>query len=182
MDFFFDVDECLELEPRNSSIQDFLENSRYKNCEIIKLNWKVFTDNGKLDYEDKPLNERFPVESRFKFECRHVKPTLRGGLHYKKFERTGNPHSLFRNIKACSCSGKTAAWKYYIWPPDLKYASLNHYVTKTIREYYLKRYAAKGKKMTNGFKKYSFEYFFKINKKTKEKADIFNELFKTSYK
>ena len=179
---FFDVDEYLVLEPKNSSIKNFLKNPRYKNCEIVKFNWKVFTDNEKLDYEDKPLNERFPVESRFKFERRHVKSTIRGGLYYEKFGRTGSPHSLFSNIKSCSCSGTTTGWNYFIWPPDLKYASLNHYVTKTIKEYYFKRYAAKGNNMTNSFKRYSFDYFFKINKKTKEKVVIFNELFNTSYK
>ena len=55
-------------------------------------------------------------------------------------------------------------------------------MTKTIKEYYFKRYAAKGNNMTNSFKRYSFNYFFKINKKTKEKVVIFNELFNTSYK
>ena len=178
---FFDVDEYLVLEPRNSSIQDFLENSRYKNCEIIKFNWKVFTDNENLDYEDKPLNERFPVETRFKFECRHVKPTLRGGLYYKRFERTGNPHSLFRNIKACSSSGSTTDWKYHRWPPDFKYAALNHYVTKTIKEYYLKRFREKGYKMSDRFKRYSFNYFFRINNKTKEKVDLFNKMFNSNF-
>ena len=48
----------------DESIQDFLDNPRYNNCENIQFNWRVFNDNEQLDYEDKPLNERFPVETK----------------------------------------------------------------------------------------------------------------------
>ena len=94
------------LKPRNSSIQDFLDNPRYNNCEDIQFNWRVFTDNEQLDYEDKPLNERFPVESKYILDQRHVKTTVRGKLDYNKFKKNDNPHSVYSNIKACSSSGK----------------------------------------------------------------------------
>ena len=180
---FFDVDEYLVLEPRNSSIQDFLDNPRYNNCENIKFNWRVFTDNEKLDYEDKSLIERFPVESDYKYERKHIKSTIRGKLDYNKFKRNESPHSVYDNIKACTCSGKETNTEYYTWPADLEYASLNHYVTKTVREFFEKRYRERGDpdKMDSAYKSYGFYYFFRINKKTKEKVDIYNQLFHTNY-
>ena len=180
---FFDVDEYLVLKPRNSSIQDFLNNPRYNNCENIQFNWRVFNDNEQLDYEDKPLNERFPVETKNIHEQMHVKTTMRGKLDYNKFKRNDNPHSVYSNIKACTSSGKVTDWNYYIWPPDLKYASLNHYVTKTVREYFEKRYRERGERNNMGerYQRYCFNFFFTINKKTKEKVDIYNQLFHTNY-
>ena len=47
---FFDVDEFLILK-KNINIQNFLIDSRYDYCEIIKINWRMITDGGKLDYE-----------------------------------------------------------------------------------------------------------------------------------
>ena len=180
---FFDIDEYLMLVPKNTTIQQFLDNPRYKNCDTIKINWRLFTDNDQLDWEDKPLIERFPIESDFTNENKHVKSIIRGKIYYKNFRRNNNAHSIYNNIKACSASGKKTNWAYYLWPPDLKYASLNHYVTKSIREFYYKK---KKKKMdadsTDDKKKYLFKYFFSVNKKSKVKVLIFNQIYHTNYK
>jgi len=178
---FFDVDEFLVFEPKNITIQEFLNNKRYNGCENIQFNWKIFSDNEKLEYEDKPLIERFTEVSNYEYEMRHVKPTIRGRLNYKKFIKSKSPHSIYNNIKGCSSSGKKTDCRYCIWPPDFEYASLNHYVTKTVREYFEKRYREKGDKMTENYKNQSFEYFFKVNKKTKEKVDMYNKLFHTNF-
>ena len=140
---FFDIDEFLILKPKGSSIQDFLSNPRFNNCDNIKINWRVFTDNDQLDYIKKPLMERFPIETKYKYENRHVKSTLRGRLNYKDYERNYSPHSIYNKINACSSSGKKSHCKYFVWPPDLKYASLNHYVTKSINEFFYKKYKTK---------------------------------------
>ena len=181
---FFDIDEYLFLKPRNTTIQQFLENPRFNNCDNIKFSWRVFTDNDQLDYIDKPLIERFPVETEFKFENRHVKSTIRGGLNYKNYKRNYSPHSIYNGIKACSSSGKKTNCRPYFWPPDFKYAALNHYVTKSIREFFYKKYKTKiiVDKISVRRKKYLFNYFFKKNKKTKEKVDIFNQIYHTNYK
>ena len=180
---FFDIDEYLILEPKNISIQEFLDNPRFNNCELIQFNWRVFTDNDQLDYEDKPLMERFPIETNYKYENRHVKSTIRGSLDYKKLRRNGSPHSVYSNIKACSPSGKVNGWGYYSWPPDFEYAALHHYVTKSIREFFYKKFKTKVDvdKIGEWFKRYLFDYFFKVNRKAKEKVDIFNEIYHTNY-
>lgn len=180
---FFDVDEYLVLTPNGSTIQEFLENPRFNNCDNIKFNWRVFTDNNQLDFEDRPLMERFPVETNYKYENRHVKSTVRGRLDYKNYAKSYNPHSIWSNIKACTSSGKIANGEYFFFPPDLEFASLNHYVTKSVREFYYKKYKTKVNVNTipNSTKDYLFNYFFLVNKKTKEKVDIFNQIYHTNY-
>ena len=121
---FFDIDEFLILKPKNSSIQEFLANPIFKNCESVKFNWRVFTDNNQLDYINKPLMERFPIETKYKWENRHVKSTFRGRLNYKKFIKNYSAHSIYSNVKACTSSGKKTNSNYFFWPPDFKKGSL----------------------------------------------------------
>ena len=173
---FFDVDEYLMLKPRTTTIQEFMESPRYNDCELVKFNWKVYTDNDQLDYIDQPLTERFPNETRYKMEERHVKSIARGKLDIKKIRKNGSPHSIFSEVKACSVSGKKTDWKYYLYPPDHEFGWLNHYVTKSVREFFEKKYKTKVdvNTISEGTKSYLFNYFFSINKKTKEKVDIFS--------
>ena len=183
---FYDMDEYLILEQKNLSIQEFLDNPRFNNCESVQFNWKVFTDNELLDFEDISPIERFPIETAYSYERRHVKSIIRGGLDLNKIQENGSPHTVYSNVKACTSSGKQTKNDYYYLPPDLEYGALNHYVTKTINEYFFKRYKTKSERdnvdnQDMRLKKYWFDYFFKINKKTKEKVDIYNKLFHTNY-
>ena len=94
-----------------------------------------------------------------------------------------SPHSIWSDIKACSSSGKKTDGNFYLIPPDFEFASLNHYVTKSVREYFYKKYKTKVDVNTipKNKKVYLFNYFFKVNKMTKEKVDIFNQIYNTSY-
>ena len=181
---FFDLDEYLVLEPNDTKIQDYLSDSRFNSCEHIKINWRIFTDNDQLDFEDKHPMERFPIPSGYTKENIHVKSIVRGGLDYTNMSKNFNPHSVYSFLKACSSSGNLIEGRlYYNYPPDLKYAVLYHYVTKSIREFYIKKCRFLGNVTTfsDDAKRYFFTYFFKVNKRTKEKVDLFNQLFLTNY-
>ena len=183
---FFDIDEYLILNQKGgSTIKEFLNSPRFDGCDNIKFNWRVFNDNDQLDFEDKPLMERFPIETNYKFENRHVKSTVRGKLDYKSFKKSHSPHSIWSNLKTCSSSGKrTNGPSPFLWPPDTEFASLNHYVTKSVREFFTKKYKTKVNVDTIPKKRkdYLFNYFFSVNKKTKKKLDIFNQIYHTNYK
>ena len=181
---FIDIDEYLILKPNNSTIQEFLGNPRLNDCDLVKFNWRVFTDNDQLDWIDEPLMKRFPIETNYKHENRHVKSIIRGGLNYSLYKKNYSPHSIYNGIKACSSSGIKTGNRYYFWPPDFKFAYLNHYVTKSVREFFYKKYKTKVNVDTipEKKKKNLFNYFFKVNKKTKKKVDIFNAIYHTKYK
>ena len=172
------------MEPKGTLIQEFLEHPRFNNCEHVKINWRIYTDNEQLDFEDKNPKERFPFETNLKYENRHIKSIVRGGLNYSNMSKNYSPHSIFSNLKACSSSGKKVLGKlYYNYPIETNNAIINHYITKSIREFAIKKCRTLGDAdiLANWTKAYIFDYFFKINKKTKEKVDIFNEIFHTDY-
>ena len=52
---YIDIDEFLNI--GNLSVQEFLK--PYQGADVVKLNWVVYGDNDKLEYEDKPVRERF---------------------------------------------------------------------------------------------------------------------------
>ena len=183
---FFDTDEYLVLNQNNMTIQNFLNNSRYKNCESIQINWKVFTDNNQLQYENKPLNERFPeVIKKFKKINGVRKVIVRGNLANYSSRKSFNCHSVFYSNQSCDSNGRFRDG-YYIDPPEYKYAILNHYATKTITEFCDKLKRGWGnspfKLNLNDKLKYKFfNYFFTYNEKTIEKIQIFNALMNTSF-
>ena len=180
---FFDIDEFLILQPKGITIQEFLDNPIYNDCDNIKFSWKVFTDNNQLEYQEGSPIDRFPIETKFKYENRHVKSIARGGLNYTNYKRTNNPHCIWSDIKSCTSSGKPIDSSPYIMPPDTKTSWLNHYVTKSVREFFEKKYKSKidVDTISKSTKDYLFNYFFAVNEKTKEKIDLFNQIYHTNY-
>ena len=55
---FFDVDEFIYLKDF-TSFKSFLNDKRFDECIRVEINWIFYTDNNKLYYENKPVNERF---------------------------------------------------------------------------------------------------------------------------
>ena len=140
------------------------------------FHWKIFTDNNLLEYQNKPLTERFK-ERRDHELNRYFKIISRGNLTLNKSYIS---HNIWNNAKFCNSFGKRNNTNY---PQVYKHAYLNHYSMKTIREYCHK--LKKGDvywndrpiNLTKRFNK-----FFSVNNKTKEKVKIFNEEFNTSFK
>jgi len=160
------------LEPKGTLIQEFLEHPRFNNCENVKINWRTYSDNEQLDFIDKDPAKRFPKVTKFKFENRHVKPIIRGRLNYTHMGKTYSPHSMYNNLISCSESGKRIEGKlYYNYPPEMKNAVLNHYVTKSIREFAIKKCRTLGdvESLSKWMKVYLFDYFLKSIKKVKKK-------------
>ena len=183
---FIDLDEFLIILPQNLTLKELLNNPRFNNCESIHFNWKTYTDNDLLDFEDKSPMERFTVETNFKSENQNIKSFIRGNLDYNKIRENGSPHTIYYEVQACSPSGQKIANRYNKWPPDYSYGYVNHYVTKTVREYFYKRCKSKTEvenvdKIPKYLTERWFKFFFSINKKTKEKVDIYNQLFHTNY-
>ena len=172
---FFDIDEYLILEPNNIKIQDFLDDKRYQDCESIVFYWKIFTDNNLLEYHNKPVTERFKERKEHELN-RYFKIISRGNLTLNKSYIS---HNIWKNAKFCNSFGKP---KFSNYPHLHKHAYINHYTTKSIREYCNK--LKKGDvywndRPINLTKR--FNLFFSVNEKTKEKVKIFNEELNTSF-
>ena len=178
---FFDMDELLILKKVNN-IQNFLMNPRYEYCEMIKINWKMITDNNKLDYENKFLKERFTEESKNNIGDNTVyKVIVRGNLSNYSMRKINNPHYMFTSNQSCDSMGNIR-FEGFIKPPKYKFVQLNHY-KKTIKEFCKK--IKKGdvfyKKFEGNYFQFHFNDFFQYNKKTKEKVEIFNKELNVSF-
>jgi len=54
---FFDIDEFLSIDYKYNNIFEFLND--FNEYDGIKVQWRMYGDNGNLYYENKPVNERF---------------------------------------------------------------------------------------------------------------------------
>jgi hypothetical protein len=177
---FYDIDEFLYLS-NYTYINDFLSSPLFEKCQSIIINWKYYGDNEKLFYEPKPLKERFtePINSyenliKDKYIYSAAKTIVRGGLFiiWAHF-----PHYL-KNTVNCRPNGNIL--ENYFSPPDLSYAYINHYTTKSTEEYI--------EKLNNGNVNENSDisfiqnkikyYYFLINKITKQKIDLINNKLK----
>ena len=105
---FFDFDEFLELNPKNTTIQKFLKNKRFKKCQNIKINWVFYFNSNSLKYENKPVQKRINSSVRLN---KHIKSTVRGNLSINYWSKTKNPHSSTNQFISCSSSGKIINYK-----------------------------------------------------------------------
>ena len=137
---FYDFDEYLELIPKNITIQQYLNNQRFKKCQNIKINWLVYNSNNEtLYYENKPLQLRFDKAIYNYYSNKHIKSTVRGGINKNYWSKWTNPHSSLIKYKSCSSSGNFVnSQTPFIDPPDYKYAFLKHYYRKSFEEFCIK--------------------------------------------
>ena len=124
---FFDIDEFLIIDSKNITLSHLLENLRYKKCDGLSVNWKLFHDNNLLIYENLSVIKRF---KGIKENCKANTPKLiaRGNIHYN-LEKADNSHTIWKNIKLCNTLGKRIEQKFsktWITPHCYKYAYLNH--------------------------------------------------------
>lgn len=103
----FDQDEFFEIPKKYKSINSFLSSPVFFNYNFIIVFWKYYNDNNIIEYENKPLRERF---TKVSYECDadeglqflHTKYIVRGSLSKKYKEgiltRTGYPFSREKTI------------------------------------------------------------------------------------
>jgi len=86
--FYYDCDEFLELK-HFDNIEDFLNQPKFEDFHIIKINWLSYNDNGNVYKTDAPVQERFPnpsdiTKEKIIWENRLLKSAVRGGLDTSK--------------------------------------------------------------------------------------------------
>ena len=176
---FFDFDEFLELKPKNIKIQNFLNNKRFHNCQNIKINWIMYSNENSLYYDKKPIQQR--VISSI-IANKHIKSTVRGNLSINYWHKAGNPHSSIAKFKSCSSSGKIIDFTSpFNEPPDIKYAFLKHYHYKSFEEYCIKLKRGKPDRDNNNLN-IKIKNFYQKNKYDNNKLNIMNKVFNLTFK
>ena len=175
-------DEFLHLRNYNT-IDEYLCEDFFNGYDMIHLNLMTFGDNEHVLYEDKPLMERFPkpipFETKIAYdfpENAHISSIVRGGLNDVLFR--GTPHTPYPNkFKCCDDVGNEVESLSPFSNISFRKAFFRHYTTKTAEEYC--------NKMKRGFPDQKWDgsrvknlietRFFRTNKITEEKINIFKE-------
>lgn len=180
---FFDCDEFFYLE-KHETIQDFLNQEKFNNFNVIVTSWKLYDDNDQVYYSNKPLLERFTrvcdTKQYHNHWKRYVKTIVRGRINRTMSWHTSSSHfpSMFvkNDNEICDVSGKAPKWetKYLRMYPCYDGAYIKHIETKTIEEFckikLQRRWADNSGCYLNP------DYFFEKNKRTFQKEQIANML------
>ena len=183
---FFDIDEFLYI-INYTNINYFLPLPRFKKCQTILINWKYYGDNDKLNYEPKPLNERFnkPITNdinkrliKHKHFFSAAKSIIRGRLNivWGLF-----PHYINNTL---NCRPDGTILNNYFSPHEYSTAYIKHYLTKSTEEF-IER-LNRGDVLVKTNKNYILNrinnYYFLFNKKTKQKNELFKNYIKNRFK
>lgn len=174
---FVDLDEYITLVKHNN-IQEYLSQEKFSKYSIIKLNWLCYGDNELVEYEDKPLQERFvnPADINIKVyydfpQNYTTKAIVRGGISELKW---GDPHIPYANVAYCNSEGREDTIGFAT-PMTYNEAFIKHYVTKSASEFLRKMKQGTPDRMHSlKYKEQLKKFFFSYNKWTQEKEDILN--------
>ena len=191
---YWDIDEFIQFE-KAKTIQEFLNQSIFKDAQCIRIGWKQYTDNGLLtvtndNYSVKRFKEVFdkafcqknhlPVYYATSSNTQ-AKSIIRTGI--KDFKVT-SPH-CFLNVPTVNAVGEKAnigimLGKVPVW----KGAWLNHYRFKTIEEYVTQKMVRRWPTayMNGGKDRLNLDYFFMFNKKTNDKTKLAKRLLESKDK
>ena len=185
---YFDFDEYLEIFFKKNeplSLNQFLSNKIFSNCESILFNWLIYTDNDLIFYDNRTLLERFTTPNYFNGDNRIVKSIVRGNLDKIVFYEQSSNHVPSKNLSICDSKGNLINPKKYnpfsISPPIFDYGYLKHFTTKTAEEYCIKMKRGR----TRGFKydlKERVRLFFRHNKFSDAKLKVFENTFNMTFK
>jgi len=176
--FFFDIDEFISLDYKYSNIFEFLND--FNNFDGIKVQWRMYGDNGKLYYENKPVIERFESRDNVGYD-RHIKSILKGKKYNFNliFCAHGflNKEPLTVNVNKKIVKNPYMDSKAYNNLP----VYLNHFYSKSTEEFIKRKYkktsAISGENSTRNFSlNFIKSQYFEYNKYSKEKENMFNTL------
>lgn len=165
-----DVDEYLYIKNK-ISLFEFLNDIKFRNCDNILINHKMYGDSDLLNYDSRPVFERF--NKNFKYMT-VVKTFVRGGIK----NAIMGLHRSFNISRYCNSAGKKIIPKGVRTKDlEIRNAEIRHYITKTVEEFYqrLKRGWPDmiiGSPQYYKFIEHRINYFFLINRITKRKLDV----------
>jgi hypothetical protein len=184
---FFDVDEFLDVYCGNIHTW-FSSMPVLDQCDSVIVNWYAMDSNGKLYYEDKPVQERFTHHKNFKWiypGAEYVDCIFKSIVNTKTTKRfKKNPHMLYGLCGAeedklhvyttgAYMMYASSLFGYSISNPDFSHAKLKHYRTKSLIEY-LSRKLGNGWNAYGITPEYTKESFMAENEWTREHEFVFN--------
>ena len=175
----FDSDEFLILN-NHKNIQEFINDVKFKDADVITICWKWYGDNNKLYKEPGKIVERFTESVRNKNDGDYAptKIIIKGNLENTSFYighcciSNNNPN------RTIFCSGDHYAKLDPFHKIDYSVASLNHYFSKSTEEYIKRKSIGRLDVLSyscyDALKNFITDYY-NINEKTPEKDKMFEK-------
>jgi len=172
---FLDIDEFIVLK-KWSDIKSFLNDNKFKNYKVIRLNWHMFGDDGLIERDMSiPIYKGITKRLRGHINEKDGKEFVRGGLegvnicscHYCRINRV-MPRQVMPDGKPTR--GKGSQLKGDLGLHNCEEAYINHYKTKTLSEF-INQKMARGTDAVFIDRKIDFDYYWELNKKTPEKLE-----------
>lgn len=172
---YLDIDEFLNI--GNLSVQEFLK--PYQGADVVKLNWVVYGDNEQLEYEDKPVRERFlkpaPLSCVYNDTVKVPENCHTKYFYCHKYKQT------MLDIHTAHVEGGIVINTKGQRVQDSQFQELcldrgfiQHYITKSTREFCERRLNTKDAcgNVVADFDSLK-RFYFNLNTYSKEKEDIF---------
>lgn len=132
---FIDCDEFL-FSPRCDNLCKVLADDRFCDCGAVGVNWMCFGAGGQHDPSPAPVIERFITRPRDDFPPNaHIKSILRMD---RVHAAGGSPHCFILEDCTVSEDGNLLEDSFHR-PPTHRRLRINHYFTKSRREFALRR-------------------------------------------
>ena len=177
---FIDVDEYLEL--KNMTLKDYLNMPVFDKCDVIKIHWLPFDDNGLLYYDNRPLFERFnhPVYNNVYGDFH--KSIVRGkDYNGIVFDATMHQPKITTVPEQCDALGNFERLDVgYLGIPKYDYGFFRHFIFRTAEEFAVKilRGYHPGEKRSQTL---LVDNFFSVNNFTEEKLRIIEHILNKSF-
>ena len=174
---FLDFDEFLVLKKngKNMTVHEYLSDPNFEKCDVVLINWIMYSDNNMVRYINKTMNERFTKPLYYSHANRFVKTIMRGNFKWNPWGYSVTPHRPQAHKKTCDCYGKRAkTFNDVLKPPRIKDIYIKHFGIRTAEEY-----IAKVKRGHPGnlvlFYDERIDNFFHFNQVTEEKVRFFEK-------
>ena len=184
---FIDLDEYFDFD--GLTVKEFLNQDKFKDTDLIHVNWKLYGDNDKVYYEPRPVMERFtrpaPLDVTYNtytmgkgfYYNMHVKSLIK--VTDKSF-RFCTPHTvIFEGGSKCkNVNGGIENGDSPIQNVCWTGGHLKHFITKSTEEFIERKLRnnprADSREVYSVFKE-ELESYFNVNVKTHEKLTLIEE-------
>lgn len=174
---FFDFDEFLVLTEngKNINIPQYLSNTKFEKCDVILINWLMYSDNGLIRYENRPMNVRFADPLYNSDANRFVKSIIKGKLRWNPWDFNVTPHRPQHHLRTCDAHGdRLRTFNDVLKPPKLDGIYIKHFGIRTAEEYIAKIKRGHPGDLVLYFDE-RIDNFFHFNNVTEEKVRFFEK-------
>lgn len=180
---FFDFDEFLEIRNGYSTltIKEYLSEPKFKKCDVVVINWLIYSDNDLVLYDNRSVIQRFTEPLYNSEDNRFFKSIVRGNIRFNPWTKSVSCHRPQRARRTCDSYGNRAkTFNDVLKPPKLDFAYIKHFSTKTAEEF-AQRVKRGHPFVVLGTYPQRVDKFFKHNKVTKEKVLILEKMLNRSF-